>query len=130
MHLPYPPTCNTYYRHIVIRGQPRTLLSERGRKYQQAVAIAVRQQIARGAYCTGQRLRVDILTHAPTRRIFDLDNLGKSLLDSLTKAGVWTDDAQIDSLHFERGDVRKGGLVTVCVQIDQPPAIPSPGISP
>lgn len=67
---------------------------------------------------------MDILVYPATRRIFDLDNLGKSLLDALTKAGVWTDDAQIDSLHFERGPVIKGGTVTVFIRDDAPGAVP------
>jgi crossover junction endodeoxyribonuclease RusA len=116
LHLPYPPTCNTFWRHIVYRGQPRTLISEAGRKYQRTVAQMALFQCA-GVFPT-QRLRVDVLVYPPDKRRRDLDNLGKSLLDSLTKAGVWGDDAQIDSLHFERGDVRKGGGVTVCVQED------------
>jgi crossover junction endodeoxyribonuclease RusA len=116
LHLPYPPTCNTFWRHIVYRGQPRTLISEAGRKYQRVVAQMALFQYA-GVFPT-QRLRVDVIVYPPDRKRRDLDNLGKSLLDSLTKAGVWGDDAQIDSLHFERGDVRKGGGVTVCVRED------------
>ena len=117
LRLPFPPSCNTYWRHIVSHGRPKTLISEAGRKYQREVADLAFMQIAIGAFPT-ERLRVDIVAFPPDKRRRDLDNLGKSLLDALTKAGVWTDDAQIDSLHFERGDVFKGGKVTVYVRED------------
>ncbi len=53
-----------------------------------------------------------ILVYPPDRRARDLDNLGKALLDALTKAGVYGDDSQIDHLTFAR---RKNG--TQIIQI-------------
>ena len=33
LKLPYPPSLNHYYRHIVVGGQARVLISSEGRAY-------------------------------------------------------------------------------------------------
>lgn len=48
-----------------------------------------------------------------------MDNVLKCLLDSLTKAGVWHDDQQIDSLLVVRGEPTSGGTVIVLVETSQ-----------
>lgn len=106
--LPWPPTVNTYYR--TFKG--RMLISEKGRQYRAAVADQV--LIQRGAKGFTGRISLSIVAHVPDRRRRDLDNLLKSLGDSLTHAGVWVDDEQIDRLCIERGPI--GGMVVVTVQ--------------
>lgn len=64
-----------------------------------------------------QRLRVDVLVYPPDRRKRDLDNLGKALLDALTKARVWADDSQIDVLTFSRKTIHRGGVVVVRIEV-------------
>ncbi|WP_294768603.1 RusA family crossover junction endodeoxyribonuclease [uncultured Rhodoferax sp.] len=105
--LPWPPTVNTYYRTV----NGAMLISERGRKYAKAVADQV--LIQRGAKQLAGRLNVHIVAMPPDRRKRDLDNLFKGVLDSLTKAGVWLDDSQIDALAIERGSI--GGMLKVRV---------------
>jgi Holliday junction resolvase RusA-like endonuclease len=63
-----------------------------------------------------QRLAVTILLHGPNRRVFDLDNRAKAILDSLQRAGVYADDEQIDRLTLVRGDIVKGGLAVVTIE--------------
>lgn len=106
--LPWPPTVNTYYRNV----KGKTLISAAGRAYRAAVADQV--LIQRGAKQLAGRLAVSIVAHVPDRRRRDLDNLLKGTLDSLTHAGVWVDDEQIDRLTIERGPV--GGFLQVEVQ--------------
>jgi len=106
--LPWPPTVNTYYR--AFKG--RTLISERGRQYARAVAEQVLIQCAAKMY--SGRLEVRIEAYPPDKRCRDLDNLFKGLLDSLTKAGVWVDDGQIDHWSIIRMPV--GGVVKVEVR--------------
>ncbi|SFB74445.1 crossover junction endodeoxyribonuclease RusA [Polaromonas sp. OV174] len=105
--LPWPPTVNTYYRNIA----GKTLISAAGRAYRAAVADQV--LIQRGAKLLAGRLAVSIAAHVPDKRRRDLDNLLKSTLDSLTHAGVWVDDSQIDSLTIQRGPI--GGMLKVVV---------------
>ena len=111
--LPWPPSVNHYWmrtRH----GRP--YISARGTVYRGAVILLCRaemrqQQIER---MTG-RLRVEIIAHPPDRRKRDLDNVLKSLLDSLQHAGVYEDDTQIDDLRIVRRvrDPKKKGWIEI-----------------
>jgi len=87
-------------------------ISEKGRAYAKAVADQVMvQRIKRGMTC---KLNVHIVAFPPDKRKRDLDNLFKAVLDSLTKAGVWIDDSQIDYLSIRR-DATIGGYLKVTI---------------
>jgi hypothetical protein len=75
--LPWPPTVNTYYRHVIVHGHARVLISAAGRQYAQAVGVLL----------AGLRDRapapphaVSIALHAPNRARIDLDNRAKGRL--------------------------------------------------
>ena len=106
--LPFPPTVNTYYRNVggVVK------ISEKGRAYRKAVADQV--LIQRGAKHLSGRLSVHVEAYVPDKRVRDLDNLFKAILDSLTHAGCWGDDGQIDALSIRRMPI--GGMVLVTVR--------------
>jgi Holliday junction resolvase RusA-like endonuclease len=61
------------------------------------------------------RLKVDIQLHFPTRRLCDIDNRPKAILDALEQAGVFENDSQVDVLTVERREVRKGGVCLVMI---------------
>ena len=109
MVLPFPPSTNHYWRHV---GR-RVLISREGRQYRQTVAeLAAAENWPKfGA----QRISVQIEAWMPDKRRRDLDNLLKSLLDSLTHAGVWDDDSQIDGIAIWRAPMI-GGMVKVEVR--------------
>lgn len=112
--LPWPPSLNRYWRNVA----GRTLISRDGRAYRSAVAWsvpAIHKQRMEG------RLLVTIAASPPDRRKRDLDNMLKAVLDSLSHAGVYVDDSQIDYLSVERRAPKKGGEMRVCVQ-EQVPA--------
>lgn len=113
--LPFPPSVNTYWRHLSkgpLAG--RTLLSEDGRKYRTAVQQAMVLNRVPGV--GENRIRVDIEARMPDRRRRDLDNVPKALLDALTHAGFWADDSQIDDLRVWRSE-RMGGQLVVRVTV-------------
>ena len=108
--LPFPPSVNRYYRSP--RSGPlagRTLISEEARKYRAAVCSLVAESKLGGPM--EGLLRVSVEVFAPDRRKRDLDNLHKGILDSLTHAGVWGDDSQIDDLRIYRARDDKGALI-------------------
>lgn len=117
LELPWPPTVNTYWR----RHGHTIHISNRGREYRKSVAASL---IANGrGVSTGRdgqypiplrgRLKVTFEACPPDRRKRDIDNLLKSAIDSLTHAGAWEDDEQIDDLRIVRGEIVKGGSLVV-----------------
>ena len=112
--LPYPPTVNTYWRHV---GR-RTLLSKKGREYRGAVLAIVAERFRRLVPFTvfAGDVEVCIVAHPPDKRRRDLDNLPKAILDSLEHAGVFEDDSQVARLVIERRPLcRPDGKVKVTI---------------
>lgn len=115
LELPWPPSINGYWRHVVMGKRAAVLLSAKGREY--------RQQVMEHVNAAGidspldGRLGVLMLLHAPTRRKYDIDNRLKAVLDGLEHAAVFIDDEQVDRLEVIRGDVRKNdGAVIVHIE--------------
>jgi crossover junction endodeoxyribonuclease RusA len=99
--LPWSPTANTYWRHIVIKGQARSLISKRGRQYAEDVARVLQKQRAK-PLPSGMPLYVKLICYPPDRRTRDLSNLTKALEDSIVKAGMLRDDSDIWHLELVR----------------------------
>lgn len=110
LNLPYPPSVNTYWR----ANGKRRFISKAGVEFKRSVAEYV---IQHSVHKFGSaRLRVDVVVRPRSKRIFDLDNLFKGLLDSLCDAGVYDDDSQIDQLSICRGDPIAGGACLVVIE--------------
>lgn len=113
--LPWPPTVNTYWRHIILGGKHKkaraqVLLSESGREFRTKACTTMNiQRVPRGAL--KGRLAVYAVAYPPDRRQRDLDNLWKGVLDSLKHNGVIVDDGDIDDLHIVRGAVTPKGKI-------------------
>lgn len=112
--LPWPPSMNTYWRHVVIKKRVCVLLSKKGREYRTSAAGAL---LAQGHVMRNLEgpLAVHLVVYPPDRRKRDLDNLPKSILDALTHAAVWGDDSQVDDLRITRGHIVKGGAVAITI---------------
>lgn len=111
--LPWPPSVNHYW--LSLRKGPmagRVIISTEGKQYRQAVAAAVIDQRVPVNMLTG-KLALWIHVLPPNRMRRDLDNLPKAVLDSLTHAGVFRDDSDIDDLRITRYAVRPGGELQI-----------------
>lgn len=113
IELPYPPSINHYWR--TFRG--RHVISKGGKDYTTDVQAAL---LSVGWRRMAGRLAVDIDAVMPDRRRRDIDNIGKCLLDAMTKAGAWDDDEQIDDLRIRRVGVESPGRVIVTVKRIEP----------
>jgi crossover junction endodeoxyribonuclease RusA len=102
LKVPFPPSMNSYWRNIVIKGRPRTLLSEKGRQYR--IQIMSQIHLEHPPALSG-RLHLTIELYPPDRRKRDLDNHCKAIQDGLAHAGVFEDDSQIDQLTVIRREV-------------------------
>lgn len=115
--LPWPPSVNHYWQRSRNGGMH---ISERGRDFRDIVERIV------FAWC-GQNQKVslpltgpvavNIVCHPPDKRRRDIDNLLKSLLDSLQRAGLYRDDNQVSTLTISRSTVdRANPRVVICVR--------------
>lgn len=99
---PVPPTLN---HNIGARGKCRYMTAA----YKDFL-WAVAEEWARRRppiWDASERFKIAVKLHFATRRKCDIDNRIKPLLDALTRAGVWYDDAQVDAIFVRRGGVDK-----------------------
>ena len=104
---PYPPSVNGYWG---FHGSHR-YLTPKAKAFKAEVVLA---SIGHQKYGS-DRLSVSIVLNPPDKRIRDIDNSIKSLLDAMCQAQLFDDDSQIDKLLVERGTIVKGGLCKVII---------------
>lgn len=110
--LPWPPSANTYWR----RNGGRYFISKKGQDYREFVAKAAYG--FEGLFSGSDRLRVKIKAFPPDKRKRDLDNLFKSVLDSIQAAEIYVDDCQIDKLSIERMPEYEGKITVTLERIE------------
>jgi crossover junction endodeoxyribonuclease RusA len=113
--LPYPPSVNRYWRNL---PGSRVVISAEGRQYRAQVIADVAARRARDRNMPRTLhlpVAVSVRVHAPDRRVRDLDNLPKAVLDALTHARVWEDDSLVDELHLYRCAPMRGGSIAVSI---------------
>lgn len=106
--IPYPPTVNTYWRHV----GSKVLISREGRAYRELVWASFIEQ--RASKITGD-LAANIVLYPPDKRRRDLDNTMKAVLDGLQHAGAYDDDSQFKYLCLYWGEVFPGGKAVVTI---------------
>jgi len=99
--VPLPISLNRYYRKF----RNRLIISKEGTDYRHFVEKLVSEQPAR--FEKSERLGMVAHLFPASRRLFDLDNAGKCLLDSLEHGGLFVNDNQIDQLTFVRNSPDK-----------------------
>lgn len=106
--LPYPPSVNHYWRHVVVRGRAQVHLSTKGARYRRDVAMIIFAQTQGAVHFDGW-VAVEAIAYPPDKRERDLDNLPKSVFDALQATKILERDSQIVDFRFRRGPVVKGG---------------------
>lgn len=118
LHLPWPPTINSYYGHKPMKRRVINYIKPAGKKYRQDVESAIVEQV--GYLHLDDKLFVEVVLYPPDERKRDLDNYMKALLDACTHANLWFDDDQIDQLHIYRGCKKAQGSVTLRLSLAGP----------
>ncbi len=101
IELPWPPSGN--HQHGRTKAG-KTYLKASTKTYRNDVGWLAKRIDTFGT----RRIALHIQVFAPDKRARDLDNLVKSAQDALMHAGVFKDDSQIDDLHVQREQIRKG----------------------
>jgi len=112
LDLPWPPSVNRWLR--VARG--RVIKSKPWREWIEGAGMVVYDTFKEASAIGVQGVQVSILLEAPTRRVYDIDNRAKAILDALEAHGVLESDALIDRLTITRGERYPGGRARVVVK--------------
>jgi len=91
VRLPLPPSVNHYWVRTRAGG---VRVSDRGVQYQHRVKLAVYERFGPVKPLT-DAIRIDMFVTNSEKFYVDLDNVRKALWDSMAKAGLYWDDAQI-----------------------------------
>lgn len=110
--LPWPPSVNGYWRAV----NGRQIISKRGREYRKNVNL-IMEGIKLSGEQVNSRLSVTLLLEPPTLRKYDVDNFCKGVFDALTDCEFWTDDEIVDVLTIKKCAKRKGGNVTIKIEV-------------
>jgi crossover junction endodeoxyribonuclease RusA len=108
--VPYPPSSNRYWRHIVMRGRAITLLSREAREYKKEVSLMLS-----GIQPLSGAIRFTATVFRP-RRAGDLMNREKVLSDAL-QGFAFHDDKQIVESHWYLRDDKDNPRVEVEVDV-------------
>lgn len=107
--IPYPPTVNHYYGRA---KNGNVYIKFAGKTFRRLVMLECLQKDV----CTihGYVL-MQIDMYPPDKRIRNIDNILKALLDALEHGGAYDDDDQIIDLHIKKHvkEIRKGGVIVV-----------------
>lgn len=115
IELPWPPSANSYYRHVMIplrNGKVRsaTLLSADGREWLKTVG---RLLFSKNIQPVCGPISIEVFLHPPTRRSYDVDNRAKPLLDAMKRrkgesgqpAWLMEDDDQVHKLTLSKAAI-------------------------
>ena len=100
--IPFPPTLN----HNIGRRGARYFQSGEYKSFLTQVGWLWLKAVPRD-WSKESRYSVVVELIYNTRRRYDVDNRVKPILDALTRAGTWNDDAQVDEILVVRGEVDK-----------------------
>lgn len=106
LEFPYPPSVNAYW----LQSGRRRYISKRGVEFKSAVA-----NICSGLQGFGDsQLEISIVLYPRDKRLLDIDNCCKAILDSM-QGFMYNDDQQVWKLTVERGEKIKNGGCKVTI---------------
>ena len=111
LNFPYPPSVNAYW----LQSGKRRYISKRGVEFKKAV-----KEICQDLPSFNDRaLSIEIVLFPRDKRLLDIDNCCKAILDSMNGI-MYDDDQQVWKLSVERGPKIKGGGCQVTISEYRP----------
>lgn len=107
LKLPYPCSVNSYW----LTSGKRRYISKRGMAFKAAAAEACNGITGFGS----DPVEISIVLYPRDKRLLDIDNICKCILDSL-QGYMYEDDQQVWKLTVERAEKIKGGGCDVTVK--------------
>lgn len=101
LYLPFPPSDNNYY----VQTRNGRFISSKGKKFRADTAEAVLEQLP--DVHIDHKVLVEVVLYMPDKRVRDVANYMKALMDAISKAELWEDDVLIDQLFIYRGALCK-----------------------
>ena len=117
-YAPFPPSDNNYY----VQTRNGKFISPKGKKFRADMELAILQQLP--DVRIDHTVLVEVVLYMPDRRVRDVANYMKALMDAISKADLWVDDVLIDQLFIYRGVVAKDNAHTFLRITDAGPKIP------
>lgn len=108
---PYPPSVNAYW----LQSGKRRYISKRGVEFKKAVHEICKDLPS----FNDKKLSVEIVLFPRDKRLLDIDNCCKAILDSMNGV-MYDDDQQVWKLSVERGHKIKGGGCQVTISEYRP----------
>ena len=106
LKFPYPPRVNAYWG----QSGKRRFITKRGVEFKRAV-----HEICQGLQSFNDRkLSIEIILFPRDKRLLDIDNCCKAILDSMNGI-MYDDDQQVWFLSVKRGEKVKGGGCQVTI---------------
>jgi len=105
---PYPPSINNYWHS----SGKRRYISKRGVEFKKAVHEICKQS---ETIFGSKYVEVSIILFPRDKRLLDIDNCCKAILDSMNGI-MFDDDQQVWKLTVERGEKIKGGGCQVTIK--------------
>jgi len=112
LKLPYPCSVNSYW----LTSGKRRYISKRGMAFKAAAAEACNGLTGFGS----DPVEVSIVLYPRDKRLLDIDNCCKAILDSMNGL-MYDDDQQVWKLTVERGEKIKGGGCKVSIDVYKHP---------
>jgi len=108
LRLPYPPSINAYW----LASGHRRYISARGQAFKKAVVEHVLE--CKTPKLGDMSLKVTIYLYPQSKKLMDIDNCIKPILDACQDAGIFDDDVQVQALHVYRSiPIKKGGCMVL-----------------
>lgn len=109
--LPYPPSINHYWRAVTTKHGIRFYITPKGNEFRKATKLLAPK--LRNPICDFVKIEMELTP--PDKRVRDIDNVLKPVLDALLHARIIDDDYLVSDLNIKRIEPTKPGKIKIII---------------